>query len=218
VERRPGRDQRLGEPRVVVGETLLGPAPAGIVGEPQKPSVDPGEEQCGSAVARMSRGDRGGTEDGVGVRARRGRREDGGAGLEAAECPCSELAGSARGGDPEPVERAAVRVVRSDPIGEAARSSGRAPVVKAAVGALRLLEKREVDQAERRPRLAGDRREGTRDVVGAVAVLGPRRAEARVLVEPDRVGERGEVQERRSREIQSALTAPAGCRPRVTCR
>ena len=91
-------------------------------------------------MPRVSRGDRGSAEDGVGVRPRRGRREGGGAGLEAPERPGGELAVCLRSGDAEPVEGAAVRVVRSDPVGETAGSSGRAAVVEAAVGHARLLE------------------------------------------------------------------------------
>jgi hypothetical protein len=171
----------------------------------------------------MSCRDRSGAEDGVGVRAGRGRGKDRSAGLEAAEGPFRELAGSARGGDSEAVERPAVRVVRSDQVGEAAADSGRAAVVKAAVGPLRPLEEGEVDRSERgrrrgSVRLANNRGERTCDVVCAVAVLGPGRTVVRVLEETYRVRERGEVRERRSRENQSALAAPAVIALRVTCR
>ena len=186
-----GRDQRVGEQRVVVGEPGLGPRPRRI-----RPGT---REQRPHLLEQLLRPDLRRGERHPGIRARRRRFPDLRAAPEARECTIGDrMAGG--GGNGEAEERAALGIVGARCVVPHASGPGRTAVAEPPVGPLSLLEVAEIHLCEPfEPnvplRLAADDCQGASGVVGAVAVLEPRLAVQRVLEEPVLVGQCCEVGE-----------------------
>ena len=163
TEREAAGDPRLGEPRVVVGETCLGPGPVGAVGEPPRRGAARSNRAVAQPVAGMRGRDLRRAEHGVGVRAWDAASEARCSTLEAGERPGGRAPRCRCDSDAEPEE--GVPFESSDRRRPSSRLGvGGEPVVEAAVVELRSLEECEAGEGEP---LEHRRRSGSRETTAS---------------------------------------------------